>query len=393
LETKPILIAGGGVGGMTTALALAQRQIPVVLFEQAADFSDVGAGIQLSPNCSRVLRTLGLTKELDEQGFLPQHTQFRHWHSGKIISETSLGKSAEQTYGAPYYHFHRSDLLNLLLQAAKTQPLIQLKLNSRIESIEQIDDSVRVLVNGETHTGSALIGADGIHSKVRDSLFGAESPTFTGNVAWRALVPTSSLPANLLQPAATAWWGPGKHFVHYYVRGGTMVNCVCVVESKEWQDESWNINGHFPDLAAEFADWHPTINTLLANANKKNLYKWGLFDRPPMVQWSIGRITLLGDACHPTLPFMAQGAAMAIEDAAVIAGCLNQTQDPTSAFLRYEKLRKKRTAMIQQLSRRNAKVFHLKGIAAWARNRAAKRAGGSTMKKLYGFDALSVFSD
>jgi salicylate hydroxylase len=393
LETKPILIAGGGVGGMTTALALAQRQIPVVLFEQAADFSDVGAGIQLSPNCSRVLRTLGLTKELDEQGFLPQHTQFRHWHSGKIISETSLGKSAEQTYGAPYYHFHRSDLLNLLLQAAKTQPLIQLKLNSRIVSIEQIDDSVRVLVNGETHTGSALIGADGIHSKVRESLFGAESPTFTGNVAWRALVPTSSLPANLIQPAATAWWGPGKHFVHYYVRGGTMVNCVCVVESKEWQDESWNINGHFPDLAAEFADWHPTINTLLANANKKNLYKWGLFDRPPMAQWSIGRITLLGDACHPTLPFMAQGAAMAIEDAAVIAGCLNQTQDPTSAFLRYEKLRKKRTAMIQQLSRRNAKVFHLKGIAAWARNRAAKRAGGSTMKKLYGFDALSVFSD
>jgi len=393
LETKPILIAGGGVGGMTTALALAQRQIPVVLFEQAADFSDVGAGIQLSPNCSRVLRTLGLTKELDEQGFLPQHTQFRHWQIGKIISETSLGKSAEQTYGAPYYHFHRSDLLNLLLQAAKTQPLIQLKLNSRIESIEQIDDSVRVLVNGETHTGSALIGADGIHSKVRESLFGAESPTFTGNVAWRALVPTSSLPANLIQPAATAWWGPGKHFVHYYVRGGTMVNCVCVVESKEWQDESWNINGHFPDLAAEFADWHPTINTLLANANKKNLYKWGLFDRPPMAQWSIGRITLLGDACHPTLPFMAQGAAMAIEDAAVIAGCLNQTQDPTSAFLRYEKLRKKRTAMIQQLSRRNAKVFHLKGIAAWARNRAAKRAGGSTMKKLYAFDALSVFSD
>ena len=393
METKPILIAGGGVGGMTTALALAQRQIPVVLFEQAADFSDVGAGIQLSPNCSRVLRTLGLTKELDERGFLPQRIQFRHWHSGKIISETSLGKSAEQTYGAPYYHFHRSDLLNLLLQAAKTQPLIQLKLNSRIVSIEQIDDSVRVLVNGETHTGSALIGADGIHSKVRESLFGAESPTFTGNVAWRALVPTSSLPANLIQPAATAWWGPGKHFVHYYVRGGTMVNCVCVVESKEWQDESWNINGHFPDLAAEFADWHPTINTLLANANKKNLYKWGLFDRPPMVQWSIGRITLLGDACHPTLPFMAQGAAMAIEDAAVIAGCLNQTQDPTSAFLRYEKLRKKRTAMIQQLSRRNAKVFHLKGIAAWARNRAAKRAGGSTMKKLYGFDALSVFSD
>ena len=200
METKPILIAGGGVGGMTTALALAQRQIPVVLFEQAADFSDVGAGIQLSPNCSRVLRTLGLTKELDEQGFLPQHTQFRHWHSGKIISETSLGKSAEQTYGAPYYHFHRSDLLNLLLQAAKTQPLIQLKLNSRIVSIEQIDDSVRVLVNGETHTGSALIGADGIHSKVRESLFGAESPTFTGNVAWRALVPTSSLPANLIQP-------------------------------------------------------------------------------------------------------------------------------------------------------------------------------------------------
>lgn len=181
MEPKPILIAGGGIGGVTTALALAQHQIPVILFEQAAEFSDVGAGIQLSPNCSRVLRALGLTQALDDQGFLPQYTQFRHWRSGKIISETSLGKSAEQTYGAPYYHFHRSDLLNLLVDAAAAQPLIQLKLSSRIESIEQIDNGVNVLVNGATHTGRALIGADGIHSKVRESLFGLQSPTFTGD--------------------------------------------------------------------------------------------------------------------------------------------------------------------------------------------------------------------
>ena len=391
LRNDPVLIVGGGIGGMTTALALAQQQIPVILFEQATEFSDVGAGIQLSPNCSRVLRALGLTQELDGQGFLPQYTQFRHWRSGKIISETSLGQSAEKAYGAPYYHFHRGDLVNLLVEAANDQPLIQLKLDSRVESIEQGNNSVTILVNGKTHTGTALVGADGIHSKVREILFGLETPSFTGNVAWRALVPTNSLPANLIQPASVAWWGPGKHFVHYYVRGGSMVNCICVVETKEWQDESWSINGHFPDLAAEFDNWHPTINTLLENVEKTKLYKWGLFDRPPMEQWSIGRTTLLGDACHPTLPFMAQGAAMAIEDAAVLAGCLNQTPNPTAAFSRYENLRKKRTAMIQQLSRRNARVFHLKGIAAWARNRAAKRASGSTMRKLYGYDALSAF--
>ena len=387
---NPILIAGGGIGGVTTALALALRQIPVILFEQATEFTDVGAGIQLSPNCSRVLCALGLTQELAEQGFLPQYALFRHWRSGKIISESSLGKSAEEIFGAPYYHIHRSDLLNMLVGAAKVQPLIQLKLNSRIESSEETDAGVRVVVNGETFIGRGLIGADGIHSKVRENLFGKQSPTFTGNVAWRALVPTNSLPKNLIQPAATAWWGPGKHFVHYYVQGGAMVNCVCVVESKTWQEESWSIKGHFADLAAEFANWHPTITTLLKNLDETKLYKWGLFDRPPMNQWSIGKTTLLGDACHPTLPFMAQGAAMAIEDAAVIASCLHQQQDVAAAFLQYEKLRKERTAMIQQLSRRNARVFHLKGIAAWARNRAAKRAGGSTMKKLYGYDALSA---
>ena len=390
LDKDPVLIAGGGIGGVTTALALAQRQIPVILFEQAQEFSDVGAGIQLSPNCSRVLRSLGLSQELADQGFLPQYTQFRHWRNGKIISETSLGKAAEQAFGAPYYHFHRSDLLNLLVDAAKTHPLIQLNLGCRIDSIEQSEDGVSVLVNKATYSGGCLIGADGIHSKVSETLFGSASPTFTCNVAWRALVPTSSLPKGLIQPAATAWWGPGKHFVHYYVRGGTMVNCVCVTESNDWLEESWSIKGDFTALAAEFADWHPTINTLLANVDKGGLFKWGLFDRPSLPQWSVGKITLLGDACHPTLPFMAQGAAMAIEDAAVIAECLHQTENPTAAFLQYEKLRKKRTAMIQQLSRRNAKVFHLKGIAAWARNRAAKRAGGSTMNKLYGYDALSV---
>lgn len=390
MDDQPMLIVGGGIGGITAAIALAQKQIPVILFEQATEFADIGAGIQLSPNCSRVLHALGLESALLEAGFLPEYTQFRHWRNGKIISQSSLGKTAEKKFGAPYYHIHRADLLGMLINLADQDPLIQIKLNTKISALQNTANSVSVDANGENFSGCGLIGADGIHSSIRAHLLGPESPTFTGNIAWRALVPTSSLPNKFIRPAATAWWGPKKHFVHYYVSGGAMINCVCVVESKQGQEESWSVKGEFSELAQHFGNWHTTIKTLLEHMDKDNLFKWGLFDRPALNQWSHGRITLLGDACHPTLPFMAQGAAMAIEDAAVIAACLNRSSDIASAFLNYEQLRKKRTAMVQQLSRRNAKVFHLHGIAAWARNRAVKRAGGNTMKKLYAYDAMAA---
>jgi salicylate hydroxylase len=204
------------------------------------------------------------------------------------------------------------------------------------------------------------------------------------------LVPADSLPPDLIRPMSTAWWGPGKHFVHYYVRGGALVNCVCVVEKQGWQVESWTEAGDRNELVNDFAGWHDDIQQLIHGTDSNTLYKWALFDRPPMPRWGKGRVSLLGDACHPTLPFMAQGAAMAIEDAAVLAGCLAGDLKPAEALQRYESLRRERTAGIQRGSRRNARVFHLHGMAAWWRNRAVRWVGAQARDKLFSYDAMAV---
>ena len=385
-----VLIAGGGIGGVTAALCLARNGCEVQVFEQTPVLSEIGAGIQLSPNCSRVLHSLGLQDALQVSGFLPEGTQFRSWRSGKVISESPLGDTALKKYGAPYYHLHRGDLLALLVNAAEQLSNIQLTTNTRVIGCDQSTDSIRLRTASAEHAGDLLIGADGIHSLIRAELWGQQQATFTGNIAWRALVPASRLPDGMVRPMSTAWWGPGKHFVHYYVKGGELVNCVCVVEKDGWAIESWTERGDYEELKSDFTGWHNDIQTLIDSADRDSLYKWALYDRPPMDKWGHGRVTLLGDACHPTLPFMAQGAAMAIEDGAVLAACLKQADDVSGALRKYEALRRARTARIQIGSRRNAKVFHLSGIKAWARNLAAGRASGSAMDGLFGYNALEA---
>ena len=388
---RRLIIAGGGIGGLTAALCLARRNWSVLVLEQADEFTTAGAGIQLSPNCSRVLHDLDLEQPLQAQAFLPEGSQFRHWRDGRVITESTLGAEVAQRYGAPYYHMHRGDLLDVLLQAARNHANIELRNGAEVTGFNQQDDgTVQVRVDAGLELAAGLVGADGIHSRVRESLWGNQEPAFTGNVAWRMLVPTSKLPTGMVRPMSTVWWGPGKHFVHYYVRGGDYVNCVCVVEKSGWQVESWTELGDISELREDFAGWHPDVEELINQADAAQLYKWALFDRPPMPQWGIGSVTLLGDACHPTLPFMAQGAAMAIEDAAVLAGCLAQDQSVANAMQRYEGLRRQRTASIQLGSRRNARVFHLAGIPAWLRNLAAGRARRNSMDGLFRYDPLSV---
>ena len=384
-----VLIAGGGIGGLTTALCLAKTGFEVALFERSAELAEIGAGIQLSPNCTRVLHHLGLEPALAASAFLPEGGEFRDWKSGKVIGSSPLGQAVRDEYGFPYYHIHRGDLLRVLLEAAERSSAIELHTASEVTGFEQAGQ-VRAHVDGATHEGDALIGADGIHSAVRAGLFGNDAPRFTGNVAWRAVVPTERLPRGLVRPMATAWWGPHKHFVHYYLRSGTLVNCVCVVERTGWEVESWTEPGEFEELKRDFAGWHDDIQTLIDNMDPNSLYKWALHDRAPMPRWGEGAVTLLGDACHPTLPFMAQGAAMAIEDAAVLAGCLASDDSVPAALKRYEDLRRQRTAGVQTGSRRNGKVFHLTGIKAWLRNRAASRAGGRTAEGLFRYDALQA---
>ena len=363
-EPKPILIAGAGIGGLTAALACADKGMAVSMLERATELGEVGAGIQVAANGTHVLEKLGLGAPLEEIGFKPEAATLRLGQSGRTVFSNPLGASAKDRYGAWYYHVHRADLHRILADAAIAHPNIDLRLGCGVESF--LDDGVSVaarLVDGTEVSGAALIGADGIHSSIREGLFGKDAPRFTGNVAWRLLVPTEKLPAGLIPPHATVWTGPQGHAVTYYVCGGKQVNFVGIVERKGWQVEGWLERGDIGELKRDFEPWCSTIHQLIDAADETTCFKWALFDRDPLHVWSKGRVTLLGDACHPMLPFMAQGACMAIEDAWVLATELAGANDPAQAFLSYEQKRKKRTARVQMAARANAKRFH-KGAPA-----------------------------
>ena len=383
-----VLIVGGGIGGLTAALCLAEQGHTVQVFEQAPAIAEAGAGIQLSPNATCVLFHLGLQTQLTAMAFFPRHTEIRDWRSGRLISSNVLGETVREQYGFPYLHIHRGDLIGVLEQAVRRESRITLHVGKRVDAVRQDANAVTMDAEDKSFDADILVGADGIRSVVREALFGPASATFTGNVAWRMLIPVGDLPANLVPPVAGVWWGPGRHFVHYFVRRGELVNCVCVVEQDGWTVESWTEPGKPEELGDAFAGWHPTIQTLIGAARTDSLFKWGLFDRPPMPEWSRGRMTLLGDACHPTLPFMAQGAAMAIEDAAVLAACVARGIDVPTALDRYAQLRRARTAGIQLGSRRNATIFHLSGVKAWLRDRAAGSAAKGQLDGIFRYNAL-----
>ncbi|MDE0189729.1 MAG: FAD-dependent monooxygenase [Gammaproteobacteria bacterium] len=390
MRPSKILVAGGGIGGLAAALCLAKRGHEVRVFEQAREFGEVGAGIQLSPNCTRVLHDLGLEGPLRATAFEPRAIQFRNWRTGRVIGQSALGEEAVRRFGFPYYHMHRADLLRVLVDAALASPNIALLCDAAVRRFDQRDTRVRLTAVTGDDDGYLLVGADGIHSAVRAGLWGDDRPRFTGCVAWRALVPAERLPSGAIRPMATAWWGPGGHFVHYFVRRGELVNCVGVVERAGWEVESWTERGDHAEFAADFDGWHDDIRRLIDNVDRDTLFKWALHDREPMRRWGAGRVTLLGDACHPTLPFMAQGAAMAIEDAAVLAGCLAGDRDVPSALQRYERLRRGRTARVQHGSRRNATLFHLAGFKAWLRNRATGLVAGRITDDLYRYNAIEA---
>ena len=305
-SSKPILIAGGGIGGLTAALCLARKGFQTIVFEQAPTFDEIGAGLQISPNGSRVLHHLGLAAALRERAGVPSRIEFRRWRSGKVVSVQPLGEAVRAAYGFPYYHLHRGDLLRTLARAAQQDERIELLANASVRRVEQDATAVRVTVATDagvsTCEGIALIGADGIHSTVRDALFGKTPPAFTGYVAWRALLDAGRLPVPVAQLPPTVWWGAGGHFVHYFVRGGALLNCVGVVKKAGWEIESWTEPGEQQELRADFGGWHSDVRTLIERMEPGSLYKWALFDREPLRSWGKGRVTLLGDACHPMLP-------------------------------------------------------------------------------------------
>lgn len=363
-EPTNILIAGAGIGGLTAALACAQQGMKVAVVERATELAEVGAGLQIAANGTHVLERLGLGAALESIGFRPEAATLRLGQSGRTIFSNPLGAAARERYGAWYYHVHRADLHRILAAAASANPNIDLQLGKAVTGFVENAGSVSAgLSDGTSVSGAALVGADGIHSSVRETLFGKDAPRFTGNVAWRLLVPTENLPVGLIPSHATVWTGPKGHAVTYYVRGGELVNFVGVVEREDWQVEGWLESGDISELKRDFAPWCSTIHQLIDAADESTCFKWALFDRDPLPSWSKGRVTLLGDACHPMLPFMAQGACMAIEDAWVLATALGKSDNPAQAFLAYEAQRKKRTARVQMAARANAKRFH-KGASA-----------------------------
>jgi 2-polyprenyl-6-methoxyphenol hydroxylase-like FAD-dependent oxidoreductase len=351
MERSPnITVIGGGIGGLATALALIRRNIEVTVYEQATELREVGAGVQIGANGARVLYALGLKDALDAVQVLPSGKEARLWNTGERWTTFDLGTVSRERYGAPHLMLHRGDLHAALVDAIRRKRPHAIRPGHRLTSFTQDGDGATLtFANGVTVKAAIVIGADGIHSPVRTGLFGQDDPKFTGVVAWRGLVPMERLPARISRTAATSWLGPGGHVLHYPVRRGELMNAVLFVERTDWQVESWTVEGTVGELANDFRGWHEDVHAIIRNIERP--FKWALKLREPMPHWSEGRVTLLGDACHPTLPYLGQGAVMAIEDAYVIAGCIaKHPDDPEAAFALYEAARRERTAAVVRRS-------------------------------------------
>jgi salicylate hydroxylase len=355
--TKEIIIAGAGIGGLCAALALAKRKFNVTVYEQSSQISEVGAGLQLSPNAMHVLQALGVAEKIKKKAFSPHSAVMRHYKTGKPYFTVELGNAATKKFGADYLHIHRADLHNVLYNACQEMG-VTTQLGQAVEAYQQRAESVSIqLSNQQQVKADVLVGADGIKSKVQACMLGQTSAVFTGQVAWRGVVKASKLPRGLIKPNANLWVGPGKHLVSYYLRGGELVNFVAVQERTNWQKESWNEPGDVNELRDAFTGWHPEVTSLL-NATE-HCFLWALFGRPPLKQCSAQNVTLLGDACHPMLPFLAQGAAMAIEDSYALAHCLAANSSTEIALEKYQNLRLTRTASIQTGAWKNAGLYHM----------------------------------
>jgi len=361
--TQSAIIAGAGIGGLTAALCLARNGWQITLCEQAESIEPVGAGLQVSPNGVKLLDRLGVMDRLESKLFEPQAIEMRLGASGKRFVELPLGQHAIERWGARYIHVHRADLVDALCAELVRAGGFEIQTGKQIKGYQVDGDrAVAVLTNGEELSADLLIGADGLHSTIRNQMLGPENPRFTGNVAWRALVPKSALGKHAPPPTACIWTGAGKHAVTTYVHGGGTVNFVGVFEQIDWQEEGWSISGSRDEARLNFEDMNATIAAIIDKTDSFN--RWALFDRAPLPRWSDGPVVLLGDAAHPMLPSLAQGAVQAIEDAWVLADELSKTDDVAQAAQRYFNHRIARTSRVQKQAAANTRLFHRRSLYA-----------------------------
>lgn len=393
---KPrILIAGAGIGGIVAALALLQRGFEVELYEQAAELRELGAGVQISPNGSRVLCHLGLEPALEAIASVPTAKDMRLFNTGQAWRVQDLGASAVTRFGSPYWLVHRGDFHAVLVEALAERAPGAVHVGARCVGVEQDAAGVTLLLeSGERVRGDALIGADGVHSRIRRQLFGDGRATFTGFMAWRGVVPMERLPPHLRQQHGNTWIGPLGHAVTYPLRRGELLNFVTAIERDDWLIESWSEAGTVDECRRDFARWHDDVLAIVDAIDVP--YKWAMLGREPLQHWSVGRVSLLGDACHPTLPFLAQGANMAIEDGMVLARCLEQFGDVPEALRHYEVARLDRTSRIVRGSLDNVSRYHNPQLAdpvqaqEFMAREFAPRAMGARYDWLYEYDALAV---
>ncbi len=385
--SRTIIIAGAGIGGLTAALALAQQGFHAIIYEQAATPEETGAGIQLSPNASRILIALGLAPRLQSCIAAPDELVIRHARTADVLARAPLGQAIEQRYGAPYWVIHRGDLHTALLAAVRAHPNISLQFSTTVEDFASYRTGVTVAGLSSKQSVEervlALVGADGLWSQLRKRLGHRTRPRFARHTAWRALSSADEATADMRSPTVNLWLGRHAHLVHYPVKGGTLINMVAIVRDN-WRQRGWSAAGDRGEILERFppAMWPAAARQTLAVPEQWR--KWALFDCRPLGVWGKGAVTLLGDAAHPMLPYLAQGAAMAIEDAAVLATEMARTPDePCAAMRRYEAARRRRTARVQRTARRNGIMYHVGGAEAFLRRIAMLAMGGKRIIARY----------
>ena len=363
----PILISGGGIGGLITAYALARQGFPVRLFEQSPEFREVGAGIQLGPNIFRVLEKIGLKDAVLADAHRPPAQEMRDALTGKLIVRIPLEEAFFQRFGEPYAVTHRADIHGTFLKVCQNSNLVTLETSRRVDSFEDTGKGVTVtLENGQKAEGRALIGCDGMWSKIRERIVGDGKPRVSGHIAYRAVLKREDVPKDLWRPEVVLWAGPRTHLVHYPLRRGELYNLVAVFHSDHYE-EGWNAEGSKDLLWQHFKGQCPEVLRMLERIETWRM--WVLCDREPVKNWTLGRVTLLGDAAHPMLQYLAQGACMATEDAVLLAEKARaQPDDLPAAFNAYTQDRYLRTARVQIMARVYGDFYHARGVTAELRD-------------------------
>jgi salicylate hydroxylase len=387
MKGTKVSLVGAGLGGLTAALALLRAGFRVEVYEQARELGEVGAGVTITPNGMHVLWHLLGRDAVARVLHTPAAGAIKHYATGAILVETNRGDRMTEQYGAPYAQAHRADLHAALADAVRALDPQCIRTGCSFAALEEHGDGISATFgNGTTATGDLLVGCDGIRSAVRQALWGEEQVSFTGYIAWRGLVPMQRLDPAVIVPDSASFAGPARTFARYKVRGGTLVNFAAFSRRDEWAEGSWSVHSEIAELQKEFYDFAPEVQAIIAATPPERCFKWGLFDREPLAQWTRGRATLLGDAAHPMTPFLAQGAAMAIEDGMVIARALEAASSCQEGVARYEAARRERGTFVMRESHINARRMYSRDPENYSSSshKTAESLG------LYSYDPVTV---